>query len=58
MFSGCHCTKGVCRHTGCKKDPRFSVNTAREIELSNLRFAIRNGDVHALKFQCVTITAT
>jgi hypothetical protein len=43
------------RHTGCKKDPRSSVSTARDMELSNLRFAIRNGDVHALKFQCVSV---
>ena len=39
-------------NSGCKKDPRLSQSSQRDMELRNLRFAIEHGDVVAVTFRC------
>lgn len=44
-------------HSGCKKDPRLSQNTAADMELANLRFAIQHGEQAALDFRRLLLEA-
>jgi hypothetical protein len=38
-------------NSGCKKDPRLSQSSQRDMELRNLRFAIEHGDIVAVRFR-------
>lgn len=44
--------------TGCKLDPRFSLDAAADRHVSRLRWAVRAGDVRAVAFAQLLLTVT